>query len=133
MIFHASTGLQHRIQGYLYLVTCVVFPSEPTPVPEGGFRRFVIRFCGSTYNTANHLNIFHAPDPVSPPYFIFRKLFFRNIKTKLVGNLIYASFSGFLSFFSCTARTGRKPFGLTFFRKKNSGAHFGISAVYRRG
>jgi hypothetical protein len=51
------TGLQYRLQGYLYLVACIVFASEPTPVPEGGFRRFVIRFCGSTYNATGHLNI----------------------------------------------------------------------------
>ena len=57
VIFHAFTGLQHRAWGYLYLVALVVFTSKPTPFPEGRFRRFVIRICGSTYNTARHLKM----------------------------------------------------------------------------
>jgi hypothetical protein len=58
VMFHAFTGLQHRSWRYLYLLACIVPASEPTPFPlRGGFRRFVIGFCGSTYNTVNHLNI----------------------------------------------------------------------------
>jgi len=103
VIFHAFTGLQCRLQDYLYLVACIVLPSTRHPFPKEGFRRFVIRFCGLTYNTVNHLNVFHDPNPVSPPYSITRKLFFRAIKTKLLWNLISAMYSGFSYQFFCTA------------------------------
>jgi len=84
VISHAFTGLQCRVRYYLYLVAFIVFPSEPTPVPDGGVSSVCHQICGSTYNTVNHLNVFHNQNPGTPPYFITSKLFLRAIKTKWV-------------------------------------------------
>jgi len=82
-----------------YTLLPPLFPSEPTPAPEGGFRRFVIKFCGSTYNTPNHLSIAPHPNPFSSLYFIICKLFFRTIKTKFVLNSFYIPFFEIFSVF----------------------------------
>ena len=132
VISHAFTGLQCRVRYYLYLIACIVFPSEPTPVPEGRVSSVCHQICGSTYNTVNHLNIPHVPNPVSSPYFITRKLFFRAINTKLVWNPFSATYSSFLSQFYCTARTNKKPFRLPFFSAGISRAHFGDHSVFYR-
>jgi len=111
------------------LLPALFFPRNRHPFPKEGFRRFVIRFCGSTYNTTRHLKIVTDQNPVSPPYFIARKLFFRAIKTKLPDNRFSGLFSVILLHFSRTARKSRVPPGITFFRPGISGAHFGKTAV----
>jgi hypothetical protein len=42
--FHAFTGLQYRLQGYLYLVTRVACLGTDISPLQDDFRRFVIRF-----------------------------------------------------------------------------------------
>jgi hypothetical protein len=67
VIFHAFTGLQCRLQDYLYLVAYLVFSVGAGTGPlRGGLRRFVIRFCRTYYRRAGHLNILSGVPPVSP-------------------------------------------------------------------
>jgi hypothetical protein len=49
----------------VYIPSCLHYSCLETDTGplRGGFRRFVIRFCGSTYSTVNHLNII---SPVNP-------------------------------------------------------------------
>ena len=124
VFFDWFTGLQYRSQGYLYLIACIVFASEPTPVPEGRFRRFVIRFCGSTYNTVNHLNVILGPKTFSRLNFIPRKLFSQGIKSEQSVNRFSLRYSAFSARFYRTARIVRKRFGNRFFRSGFSWAHF---------
>lgn len=132
VISHAFTGLQCRARYYLYLVACIVFPSEPTPVPEGRVSSVCHQICGFTYNTINHLNIFPDQKPGSLPYFISSNLFLRAIKREHVQNRFSATHSSFLSQFYCTARTNQNPSRLVFFSPRISRAHFGNHLVFCR-
>ena len=59
-----------------------MFPSKPTPAPAGGFRRFVIRFCGSTYNTDEHLNVSPGIEWTPPRLSIAGKIYQTMIQQK---------------------------------------------------
>ena len=50
--------------------------------PRGRFRRFVIRFCGSTYNTVNHLKII----PPLPPYIWLLTIMEKIFRNRIVRN-----------------------------------------------
>jgi hypothetical protein len=54
--------------------------------PEGRFRRFVIRFCGFTYNTVNHLKIILFKNPYIQGRTIAEKIFSMLIIWKQVPN-----------------------------------------------
>lgn len=60
-------------------------------VPEGRLHRFVIRFCGSTYNTVNHLNVILYPNPFSLLYFIFPSTIFPGHKDKTAWEPLFHS------------------------------------------
>ena len=106
--------------GIIYtLLPSLFFPRNRHPFPKEGFRRFVIRFCGSTYNTVNHLNITLDQNPVSPRNFIPGKLFFSTINTKQVQNPFFRSVSRFFLLFFLYCANERVSIPSSFFLPGN--------------
>ena len=102
--------------------------SKPTPAPVGRFRRFVIRFCGSTYNTARHLKMISGVTGFRFLKCIRREIYQNRIQRKWIAN---GSFERILEFFPCfsgpAGRTGK------IVSKSRMAAKRGRSAVRKNG
>ena len=130
--FHAFTGLQCRSWRYLYLLACIVVPRNRHLPPVGRFRRFVIRFCGSTYNTARHLKMISGVTGFRFLKSIRREIYQIRIQRKWIANGSFGSILGFFVRFSGPADLTGKMLSKTRMAAKRGRSAVRINGIFRR-